>query len=62
MSSGDDTVTFADGDGPAITADSFGATIAAGDTITFGGGVDTVVGFLRVLAVTCWICQSLDYR
>jgi len=46
VSSGDDTVTFADGDGPAITGDSFaGAAIAAGDTITFGGGVDTVVGF-----------------
>jgi len=45
-SSGDDTVVFADGDGIANTADSFaGATIASGDTLTFGNGLDIVNSF-----------------
>ena len=54
VSSGDDTVVHADGAGPAMTADSFaGAAIAAGDTLTFGNGLDIVTGFEAGTGETC---------
>jgi hypothetical protein len=41
-----DTVNLVEGDSVKYTAATFaGATVAAGDTITFGNGVDTITGF-----------------